>query len=95
MHLVEGAIHAHGGAEAAHALVVPQLVEDGAQRGGHQVGRAEGHDGAHVLDGDAVLGGRLHAQPAQDFFGFVQTFFAPAKSKGRLKERIQKSPPGV
>lgn len=82
VHLVEGAIHAHGGAQAAHALVVPQLVEDGTQRGGHQVGRAEGHDGADVLHSDAVLVGRLHAQPGQDLFGFVQTFFAPAKQRG-------------
>lgn len=79
MHLVEGAIDAHGGAEAADPFVIAQLVEDGAQRGGHQVGRAEGHDGADVLDGDAVLVGRLHPQPRQDFFGFVQTFFAPTK----------------
>lgn len=79
MHLVEGAIHPHGGPEAADPLVIPQLVEDGTQGGGHQVGRAEGHDGADVLDSDAVLVGRLHPQPGQDFFGFVQTFFAPAK----------------
>lgn len=79
VHLVEGTIHAHRGAEAAHALVVPQLVEDGTQGGGHQVGRAEGHDGAHMLHSNAVLVGRLHPQASQDFFGFVQTFLAPAK----------------
>lgn len=62
MHLVEGAIDTHGGAEAADPFVIPQLVEDGTQRGGHQVGRAEGHDGADVLDCDAVLVGRLHPQ---------------------------------
>lgn len=62
VHLVEGAIDPHGGAEAADPLVVPQLVEDGAQCGGHQVGRAEGHDGADVLDRHTVLVGRLHPQ---------------------------------
>lgn len=62
MHLVEGAIDPHGGPEAADPLVIPQLVEDGTQRGGYQVGRAEGHDGADVLDGDAVLVGWLHPQ---------------------------------
>lgn len=79
MHLVEGTVDPHGGPEAADPFVIPQLVEDGAQRGGHQVGRAEGHDGADVLDGDAVLMGWLHPQARQNFFGFVQTFFAPTK----------------
>lgn len=62
MHLVEGAVDPHGGPEAADPFVIPQLVEDGTQRRGHQVGRAKGHDGADVLDGDAILVGRLHPQ---------------------------------
>lgn len=62
MHLVEGAVNPHSGPEAANPFVIPQLVEDGTQCGGHQVGRAEGHNGADVLDGDAVLVGRLHPQ---------------------------------
>ena len=37
------------------APVLLQLREDGPQRGADEVGRAEGHNGADVLHGDAVV----------------------------------------
>ena len=78
VHLVERPVDAHGGAQARHPLVVLEAVEDGAQGGGDEVGRAEGHDGADVLHGNAVLVRRLHAQTGQDLFGFGEALFAPA-----------------
>lgn len=88
MHLVKGAINPHGGAQAAHSLVVPQLVKDGTQSGSHQVGRAEGDDCAHVVDGDAVFVGGLNPKTGKYLLGLLQTFLAP-KNRNRKKVTIR------
>lgn len=63
VHLVEGAVNAHGGAKASHTLVLLQAREYAPQGGGDQIGGAEGHDCAHVLHGETVFIGGLHPQP--------------------------------
>ena len=50
MNLVECAVHAHRGAEPHQLLVLPEACQDGCQGGCAEIGRAEGDDGADVLD---------------------------------------------
>lgn len=78
MHLVHGAVDAHGCAQAVGSPVLLQATQDATQRGSDQIGRAEGHDGAHVLHGHTVLFRGLHSQPGQDFHTLLQSFFSPA-----------------
>lgn len=51
MHLVQGSIDAHGGAESCHTtFVLLQPQQDAGQRGSDEAGRAERHNGANLED---------------------------------------------
>lgn len=82
MRLVKRPVDTNRGPQPGDALVISEAIQDGAQRCSHQVGRAERDDGAHVLDGDAVDIGRLHAQAGQDVLGIVEAFLIPVTLEG-------------
>ena len=77
MHLVEGAIDAHGGTEARDVLVLLQATQDGPEGGSNEVSGAVRDDGADVLNGNTVVRRWLHTQTVQYLFGFAQAFLAP------------------
>lgn len=79
MCLVKRPVDTNRGPQPGGALVISKAIQDGAQRGCHQVGRAKRHNGAHVLDGNTVVVRRLHAQAGQDLFGIVEAFFIPVR----------------
>lgn len=55
MHLVEGAIDAHCGAEAWNMLVLLQAEQDGPKAGGDEISRAVRDNAADMLNGNAVV----------------------------------------
>ena len=69
VNLVERAVHAHRGPEPRQLLVLPEACQDGCQGGCTEIGRAEGDDGADVLDRNAVCIRRFQAQICQDLSG--------------------------
>ena len=73
--LVDGAIHADGGAQPVHPLVLLDAAQHGGQRGPTEVGRAGGDDLADAVGGQAVLVGWLQAQLGEDLVGFLQPLF--------------------
>lgn len=79
MHLVEGTINAHCGAEAWGILIVLQTCEDCTQSGSDQISRAKRDNSANVLHSNAVVFRRLYAQASQNLLGFGQSLFAPEK----------------
>lgn len=89
--LVDGAVHADGGAQPLHALVVLDAAQHRGQRGPAQAGRARGHDLADAQRGQAVLVRRLQAQLAQDLVGFLQPLLLPGSTKRGSCQGIQLS----
>lgn len=69
MFLVDGAIHADGGAKSLLALVLFDAPQDRSQGGCAQAGRARGHNLADSLCGHAVLLQRTQTQTHQDLVG--------------------------
>lgn len=77
--LVERAVHAHRGPQPHQLLALPEARQDGRQGRRAQVGRAEGDDGADVLDRDAVGLRGVQAQIREDFSRVGKAFFIPGQ----------------
>lgn len=86
MRLVKRPVDTNRGPQPGRALVIAKAIQDGGQRRSHQVGRAEWDDGAHVLDRNAVVIGRLHSQAGQDFFGILEAFLIPVRLEANTCE---------
>lgn len=86
MRLVKRPVDTNRGPQPGCALVISKAIQDGAQRRSHQVGRAKGDDGAHVLDRNTVVIGWLHPQAGQDFFGIVKAFLIPVRLEANTCE---------
>lgn len=81
VYLVDGAIHAHRGPEAHQLLILPEASQDGRQGCRTEIGRAEGDDGADMLDRNAVGLRRLQAQVREDLSCVGKAFFIPGRGQ--------------
>ena len=81
--LVQCSIHTHSDPERPQFPVLLDSSQDGSQPCSHQVWGPEGHDGADMLNGDAVVEWRGQVQVREDVSGVLHTIFIPEKDGER------------
>lgn len=90
MGFIESPINPNSGSHPQQLFILHEAGEDGCQGGGTEVGRAEGDDGADMLNSNTVLLRRKQVQVCKDLLCVAQTFLVPKPQKKRIHYQMQR-----